>query len=99
MLIWTFCIISFQVVEKQKASFEFEVSEDDVEGRWLRNGAEIQFNIDDRLHYISIRKVHRMTISETFRSDAGEYTFIAGKNRVVVTLHVNSKCLLSFNSQ
>nr|XP_023862865.1 titin-like isoform X2 [Salvelinus alpinus] len=79
----------FTVVEKQKASFEFEVSEDDVEGRWLRNGAEIQFNLDDRLHYIAIRKVHRMTISETYRSDAGEYTFIAGKNRVVVTLHVN----------
>ncbi|KAL0963720.1 hypothetical protein UPYG_G00309990 [Umbra pygmaea] len=79
----------FTVVEKQKSSFEFEVSEDDIEGRWLRNGAEIQFQLDDRLHYAAIRKIHRMTISETYRSDAGEYTFIAGKNRATLTLHVN----------
>uniref|UniRef100_A0A672NYJ6 Ig-like domain-containing protein n=1 Tax=Sinocyclocheilus grahami TaxID=75366 RepID=A0A672NYJ6_SINGR len=31
------------------------------------------------------------TITETYRSDAGEYTFIAGKNRSTVNLHVQSE--------
>lgn len=77
-----------QVLEKQRATIEFEVNEDDVEGRWLKNGVE--FSLEDRFSYVVIRKVHRITISETFRSDAGEYTFIAGKNRSSVNLRVNS---------
>lgn len=78
-------------MEKHRATFEFEVNEEDVEGRWLRNGMEIQFSLEDRFNYVAIRKVHRLTISETFRSDAGEYTFIAGKNRSAVHLRVNSE--------
>lgn len=80
------------MLEKQRATFEFEVNEDDIEGRWLRNGVEIQFSVDQRFNYAIIRKVHRLTITETYRSDAGEYTFIAGKNRSVMTLRVNSEC-------
>lgn len=78
-----------QVLEKHRATIEFEVSEDDVEGHWLKNGAEL--SLEERFSYVVIRKVHRITISETFRSDAGEYTFIAGKNRSSVNLRVNSK--------
>ncbi|XP_051566259.1 titin-like [Myxocyprinus asiaticus] len=77
------------VLERQRATIEFEVSEDDIEGRWLRNGVEIQFSVDQHFSYVTIRKTHRLTITETYRSDAGQYTFIAGKNRSVVTLHVN----------
>nr|XP_023657553.1 titin-like isoform X3 [Paramormyrops kingsleyae] len=77
------------VVEKHRATLEFEVNEDDVDGRWLRNGEEIKFSPEDRFHYVAIRKVHRLTITETYRSDAGEYTFIAGRNRSVVTLHIS----------
>ncbi|CDQ62005.1 unnamed protein product [Oncorhynchus mykiss] len=77
------------VVEKQRTTFEFEVNEDDIEGRWLRNGVELQFSVEQRFSYVCIRKLHRLTITETYRSDAGEYTFIAGRNRTVVTLHVN----------
>ncbi|RVE61151.1 hypothetical protein OJAV_G00167850 [Oryzias javanicus] len=76
------------VVEKQRANFEFEVNEDDVEGRWSRNGVEIQFPVEERFSYAIIRKLHRLTISETYRSDAGEYTFLAGKNRSTVNLLV-----------
>ncbi|KAG5283757.1 hypothetical protein AALO_G00045780, partial [Alosa alosa] len=76
------------VVEKYRSTFEFEVSEDDIEGRWLRNGTEINFVSEVRFNYVAIRKTHRLTITETYRTDAGEYTFIAGKNRSVVTLHV-----------
>ncbi len=79
------------MLENQRATFEFEVNEDDIEGRWLRNGVEIQFSVDQRFNYAIIRKIHHLTITETYRSDAGEYTFIAGKNRSVVTLHVNSE--------
>ncbi|KAK2840469.1 hypothetical protein Q5P01_014209 [Channa striata] len=77
------------VLEKQRATFEFEVNEDDVEGHWLRNGVEIQFSLEERFNYVTIRKLHRLTIFETYRSDAGEYTFIAGKNRSTVHLRVN----------
>lgn len=83
-----------QVLEKHRATFEFEVNEDDVEGRWLRNGVEIQFSVEERFNYVTIRKLHRLTISETYRSDAGEYTFIAGKNRSTMHLRVNSKSRL-----
>ena len=85
-------IINFiKVVEKQRATFEFEVNEDEVEGRWLKNGIEIQFTVEKRFNYVSIKKKHRLTISETYRSDAGEYTFIAGKNRSTMNLLVKSK--------
>ena len=84
-------LLPSQVLEKHRTSFAFEVSEDDVEGRWLRNGVEIQFSVEERFNYIAVKKMHRITISETYRSDAGEYTFIAGKNRSTMTLRVNSK--------
>ena len=83
--------INSQVVEKQRATFEFEVNEDDVDGRWLKNGEEIQVSGEERFNYVNVRKMHRLTITETFRSDAGEYTFIAGKNRSTMNLRVNSK--------
>lgn len=67
------------------------MNEDDVEGRWLKNGVEIQFSVEERFNYVSIRKLHRLTISETYRSDGGEYTFVAGKNRSTIHLRVNSK--------
>ncbi|KAJ8255364.1 hypothetical protein GJAV_G00204040 [Gymnothorax javanicus] len=76
------------VLERQRATIEFEVSEDDVEPRWLKNGVEIDLSVERRFSYTVIRKVHRLTISETYRSDAGKYTFIAGRNRSEVTLHI-----------
>lgn len=82
---WVVCL---QVVEKQRATLEFEVNEDDVEGRWMRSDVEIQFSVEKRFTYTTIRKLHRLTISETFRSDAGEYTFLAGKNRSTMNLHI-----------
>lgn len=81
-------VLVVQVVEKQRATFEFEVNEDDVEGRWMRNGVEIQFSVEKRFSYTSIRRLHRLTISETYRGDAGEYTFLAGRNRSSMNLHV-----------
>ncbi|KAI4787824.1 hypothetical protein KUCAC02_036227 [Chaenocephalus aceratus] len=81
------------VLEKQRATFELEVNEDEVEGRWLRNGVEIQFSVEQRFTYVCIRRTHRLTVTETFRSDAGEYTFIAGKNRTTMSLRVNPVAL------
>ncbi|KAK7938939.1 hypothetical protein WMY93_002265 [Mugilogobius chulae] len=68
------------VVEKQRATLELEVSEEDVEGRWARNGVQINFASEERFSYVTIRKLHRLTIAETYRSDAGVYTFYAGRN-------------------
>lgn len=68
-----------------------------MEGRWLKDGVE--FSLEERFSYVVIRKVHRITISETFRSDAGEYTFIAGKNRSSVNLRVNSESTFGLQLQ
>ncbi|XP_060033624.1 titin isoform X1 [Erinaceus europaeus] len=79
-----------QVIEKQRAVVEFEVNEDDVDARWYKDGIEINFQIQERHQYVVERRIHRMFISETRFSDAGEYTFVAGRNRSSVTLYVNA---------
>lgn len=70
---------------------EFEVNEDDVDARWLKDGIDINFHVEERYEYIVERRVHRMCITETRMSDGGEYTFLAGKNRSSVTLYVNGR--------
>lgn len=80
-----------QVVEKHRATLELEVNEDDVEGRWMKNGMELKFPVEARFTYTTIRRLHRLTISETFRSDAGEYTFLAGRNQLSMNLLVRCK--------
>ncbi|OCT63665.1 hypothetical protein XELAEV_18044764mg [Xenopus laevis] len=79
-----------QAIEKQRAVVEFEVNEDDVDARWLKDGIDVNFHIEERYKYITERRVHRMVITETIMSDAGEYTFLAGKNRSSITLYVNA---------
>ncbi|KAF6361715.1 hypothetical protein mRhiFer1_009942 [Rhinolophus ferrumequinum] len=79
-----------QVIEKQRAVVEFEVNEDDVDAHWYKDGIEINFQIQERHQYVIERRIHRMFISETRHSDAGEYTFVAGRNRSSVTLYVNA---------
>lgn len=80
-----------KVIEKQRATLELEVNEDDVEGHWLKNGVELQFQAESRFTYTTIRRLHRLTIAETFRSDAGEYTFLAGRNQISMDLLVRCK--------
>ncbi|NWW99578.1 TITIN protein, partial [Caloenas nicobarica] len=79
-----------QVIERQRAEIEFEVNEDDVEPQWYKDGIEINFQYEERYSYVVERRVHRMTIFETTYSDAGEYTFVAGRNRSSVVLYVNA---------
>ncbi|XP_040827738.1 titin isoform X6 [Ochotona curzoniae] len=79
-----------QVIEKQRAMVEFEVNEDDVDAHWYKDGIEINFQVQERYQYVVERRIHRMFISETRHSDAGEYTFVAGRNRSSVTLYVNA---------
>uniref|UniRef100_A0A8C0CQX7 Ig-like domain-containing protein n=1 Tax=Balaenoptera musculus TaxID=9771 RepID=A0A8C0CQX7_BALMU len=79
-----------QVIEKQRAVVEFEVNEDDVDAHWYKDGIEINFQVEERHQYVVERRIHRMFISETRHSDAGEYTFVAGRNRSSVTLYVNA---------
>uniref|UniRef100_H0XTM2 Ig-like domain-containing protein n=1 Tax=Otolemur garnettii TaxID=30611 RepID=H0XTM2_OTOGA len=79
-----------QVIEKQRAVIEFEVNEDDVDAHWYKDGIEINFQVQERHKYVVERRIHRMFISETRHSDAGEYTFKAGRNRSSVTLYVNA---------
>ncbi|NXX11899.1 TITIN protein, partial [Podargus strigoides] len=79
-----------QVIERQRAEIEFEVNEDDIEPQWYKDGIEINFQYEERYSYVVERRVHRMSIFETTYSDAGEYTFVAGRNRSSVFLYVNA---------
>ncbi|NXM71581.1 TITIN protein, partial [Serilophus lunatus] len=79
-----------QVIERQRAEIEFEVNEDDIEPQWYKDGIEINFQYEERYSYVAERRVHRMSIFETTYSDAGEYTFVAGRNRSSVILYVNA---------
>ncbi|NXM99795.1 TITIN protein, partial [Sylvia borin] len=79
-----------QVIERQRAEIEFEVNEDDIEPQWYKDGIEINFQYEERYKYVVERRVHRMSIFETSYSDAGEYTFVAGRNRSSVILYVNA---------
>ncbi|NXD91739.1 TITIN protein, partial [Chaetorhynchus papuensis] len=79
-----------QVIERQRAEIEFEVNEDDIEPQWYKDGIEINFQYEERYKYVVERRVHRMSIFETTYSDAGEYTFVAGRNRSSVVLYVNA---------
>ncbi|NXK58204.1 TITIN protein, partial [Sylvietta virens] len=79
-----------QVIERQRAEIEFEVNEDDIEPQWYKDGIEINFQYEERYKYVVERRVHRMSIFETTYSDAGEYTFVAGRNRSSVILYVNA---------
>ncbi|NXO20801.1 TITIN protein, partial [Cisticola juncidis] len=79
-----------QVIERQRAEIEFEVNEDDIEPLWYKDGIEINFQYEERYKYVVERRVHRMSIFETTYSDAGEYTFVAGRNRSSVILYVNA---------
>ena len=80
-----------KVIEKQRAVVEIEVNEDDVDAHWYKDGIEINFEVQERHQYVVERRIHRMFISETRHSDAGEYTFVAGRNRSSVTLYVNGR--------
>ncbi|NXQ36801.1 TITIN protein, partial [Alaudala cheleensis] len=79
-----------QVIERQRAEIDFEVNEDDIEPQWYKDGIEINFQYEERYKYVVERRVHRMSIFETTYSDAGEYTFVAGRNRSSVILYVNA---------
>uniref|UniRef100_A0A8C6XYY6 Ig-like domain-containing protein n=1 Tax=Naja naja TaxID=35670 RepID=A0A8C6XYY6_NAJNA len=79
-----------QVLERQRAVVEFEVNEDDIDAHWYKDGIEINFQIEERYHYVVERRVHKIVITETRYTDAGEYTFLAGKNRSSITLYVNA---------
>ncbi|KFO86633.1 Titin, partial [Buceros rhinoceros silvestris] len=81
---------NIQVIERQRAEIEFEVNEDDIEPRWYKDGIEINFQYEERYSYVVERRVHRMSIFETTYSDAGEYTFAAGRNRSSIVLYVNA---------
>ncbi|XP_074856881.1 titin isoform X4 [Carettochelys insculpta] len=79
-----------QVIERQRAVIEFEVNEDDVEAHWYKDGIEINFQIEERYQYTVERRIHKMSITETRYSDAGEYTFVAGRNRSSIIVYVNA---------
>lgn len=81
-----------KVIQRQRAEIEFEVNEDDIEPQWYKDGIEINFQYEERYSYVVERRVHRMSIFETTYSDAGEYTFVAGRNRSSVVLYVNGMC-------
>lgn len=77
------------VSETHLATFECEVSHLNVPSTWLKDGVEVEMS--DKFGIVSSGKVHRLQVMNTSKEDAGEYTFMCGRDRVSAALTVNRK--------
>lgn len=62
---------------KDRAEFLCEVSDDKVEGKWFKDGVEIDHENDPRIKVLSIGKIRKLIIEDVKNSDQGEYGFEA----------------------
>uniref|UniRef100_A0A3Q2U2T4 Myosin-binding protein C, fast-type n=1 Tax=Fundulus heteroclitus TaxID=8078 RepID=A0A3Q2U2T4_FUNHE len=58
----------------EQAVFKCEVSDENVTGKWLKDGVEVQPS--DRIKIAHIGRIHKLTIDDVKPSDAGDYTFV-----------------------
>lgn len=77
------------VPETHLATFECEVSHLNVPSTWLKGGVEIEMS--DKFGIVSSGKVHQLQVMNTSKEDAGEYTFMCGRDGVSAALTVNRK--------
>lgn len=62
------------VKESEQAVFKCEVSDENVTGKWFKDGVEVQPS--DRIKISHIGRTHKLTIDDVVASDDGEYTFV-----------------------
>ena len=60
---------------KDRACFQCEVSDENVKGKWYKNGVEII--PDDRIKFVEAGKIRKLIIDNVCNDDQGEYSFEA----------------------
>ncbi|KAI8485775.1 hypothetical protein Bbelb_364850, partial [Branchiostoma belcheri] len=73
----------------ETATFELEISEEDVEGQWFRN--EVTLSTSDKYRFEQVGGVRRLYISNVSLEDQGDYSFVANDAQTSVTLYVEVK--------
>ncbi|CAN9505062.1 unnamed protein product [Ophioblennius macclurei] len=61
----------------EQAVFKCEVSDENVTGKWFKDGVEVVPS--DRIKISHIGRVHKLTIDDVVPEDDGEYTFVPDK--------------------
>ncbi|CAB1339298.1 unnamed protein product [Coregonus sp. 'balchen'] len=67
-------IADLTVKAKDEAVFKCEVSDENVNGIWYKNGVEVK--ADARTHITHIGRIHKLTIDDVKPEDEGDYTFV-----------------------
>ncbi|XP_074551977.1 myosin binding protein Ca isoform X2 [Halichoeres trimaculatus] len=67
-------IADLTVKATDQAVFKCEVSDENVTGKWFKDGVEVQAS--DRIKMTHIGRTHKLTIDDVKPSDAGDYTFV-----------------------
>ena len=72
-------MVEQEVFEGESAMFDLELSHEDVEGFWYRDGIEIEQH-DEKYEMVTKGKKHMLTIRDVNLNDECEVTFKAGSN-------------------
>ncbi|XP_034046072.1 myosin binding protein Ca isoform X2 [Thalassophryne amazonica] len=67
-------IADLTVKAAEQAVFKCEVSDENVTGKWFKDGVEVQAS--GRFKITHIGRTHKLTIDDVKPSDAGDYTFV-----------------------
>uniref|UniRef100_A0AAX7TSM8 Myosin binding protein C, fast type a n=1 Tax=Astatotilapia calliptera TaxID=8154 RepID=A0AAX7TSM8_ASTCA len=67
-------IADLTVKASEQAVFKCEVSDENVTGKWFKDGIEVEAS--DRIKISHIGRIHKLTINDVKASDAGDYTFV-----------------------
>lgn len=62
------------VCEGDIAQLEVKFSQENVEGRWMKNGKPIEAS--NRVHIVIDKQIHKLLIEDTNKDDFGMYSFV-----------------------
>ncbi|XP_037545143.1 myosin binding protein Ca [Nematolebias whitei] len=75
------------VKAEEQAVFKCEVSDENVTGKWFKDGVEVQAS--DRIKISHIGRTHKLTIDDVKPSDAGDYTFVPDGYALTLSAKLN----------
>uniref|UniRef100_A0A8C6L070 Myosin binding protein Ca n=1 Tax=Nothobranchius furzeri TaxID=105023 RepID=A0A8C6L070_NOTFU len=80
-------IADLTVKASEQAVFKCEVSDENVTGKWFKDGVEVQAS--ERIRISHIGRNHKLTIDEVVASDAGDYTFVPDGYALTLSAKLN----------
>lgn len=85
-------LVDLTICEGDIAQMEVKFSQENVEGKWMRNGQAILAT--DHIHMVTDKLTHRLLIEDAQGRDAGMYSFFVPAHYLTTSgkLTVQSKC-------